>query len=50
MPESLLAKALARQGRATEGLPFARRAVEIAKLRQVDDLEEAQATLKECGA
>ncbi len=45
-----LAKALAKQGKSDEGLPYARRAVEIfAKLCKPDDLEEAQAVLKECG-
>jgi tetratricopeptide (TPR) repeat protein len=45
-----LAKALARQGKAAEGQPYARRAVEIfTKLRQPDNLERAQAALKECG-
>lgn len=44
-----LAKALARQGRKAEGLPYAQRAVEIfTKLRMQENLEEAQATLKEC--
>jgi nucleoside phosphorylase/tetratricopeptide (TPR) repeat protein len=44
-----VARSLARQGRAKEGLPYARRAVEIAaKLRIPSDLEEAQAVLNEC--
>jgi tetratricopeptide (TPR) repeat protein len=43
-----LAKALARQSRKTEGLPYAQRAVAIyTKLRHWD-LAEAQAVLKEC--
>jgi tetratricopeptide (TPR) repeat protein len=44
-----LAWALAGQGRSAEGLPYARRAVEIfMKLRKPDGLAAAQATLKEC--
>ncbi len=46
---SRLANALARQGRAHEGLPYARRAVEIlSKLRQPRGLEYAETVLKEC--
>lgn len=44
-----LAKALAQRGRSIEGLPYARRAVEIfTKLRNPGNLADAQATLKEC--
>jgi len=44
-----LAKALARQGRAKEGLRYARRAVEIfTRLRVLSQIEGAQAILKEC--
>jgi nucleoside phosphorylase/tetratricopeptide (TPR) repeat protein len=44
-----VAVALARQGRNRDGLPFARRAFEIAtKLGQLDDIKRAEAALKEC--
>ena len=43
------AQALAQQGRPAEGLPYARRAVEIfTRQRQHDNLAAAQAALKEC--
>ncbi|HEY0739208.1 MAG TPA: tetratricopeptide repeat protein [Herpetosiphonaceae bacterium] len=45
-----LAKALARQGRLNEGLPYARRSVEMfTRLPMPRNLEKAQETLKECG-
>ena len=37
-----------RQGRAGEGRPYARRAVDIYARLRSPDLEKAQATLKEC--
>ncbi len=47
---SWLAKALARQGKPQEGLPYAHRAVEIfTQLRQPDELEKAKTALNDCG-
>jgi len=45
----LIAKAMARQSRRADGLPYARRAVEIfTKLQSPENLAAAQAVLKEC--
>jgi hypothetical protein len=43
-----LAKALVRQGKAAEALPYARRAVDIYTPLGSPDLAVAQATLREC--
>ena len=44
-----IARALARQGKKAEGLPYARRSVDIhTKLGMVSDIERARATLREC--
>ena len=43
-----IAKAMAEQQKGAEGLPYARRAVEIYKGLSSPDLEAAQATLREC--
>ena len=45
-----LAKALTRQGRPTEGLPFAQRAVDIFNKLPSPEMAKAQAVLKECEA
>lgn len=43
-----IAKALVRQGKASEALPYAQRAVEIYTKLGSPDLEAARATLAEC--
>jgi len=43
-----LAKALARQGKKADGLPYARRAVDIYAKLGSPDLEAARAVLREC--
>ena len=44
-----IAVALARQGKKPDGLPYARRALEIyTKLGMASDIEVARATLREC--